>query len=629
MPPSGSLPSVRAPLRTHSDRASSETTPLRTGLRQLLLLLVSSRTISTAVWSLTGGTGILVWVQLSLGLLLAAGSLACHRYTRPFRLAFQNTLETFLLASFSLLLLLAFPCHAMSGTDGSLFDVLMTALVLGSLIGGLGFAAYDRRPFKPLSLSDKLIDEPVAKLLGDGTIKLLSCRWLLEEAEAALPRSEVTGLPVLQRRQVMEKEFPAAFVGHECAGDTNEEAVKLFKAGKRQVLVLSYGCAPPPFAEPPPLYSAECRCAYAGLSAAEPDPHGDRLARLRLYLAELPHASECGLFMYHVCLPQLPRTPEEDDLFGTALKKMQMLYASITGTAVIQIKDVPPRPADFDGRLVIHGVPSDLNMEQLKAALVSFGEVRRCDPGLWKDSADVQFATHEQAEMAIAGAPSMVQLQGASGVKWSNAGSIRPRAGEEVNNKQLAEALRKKTEFTMQEWEAFGISDLRTSSFVKSGKSYFTPVLPAVFHAYNDRAYDERGWCCLEAGVAQVVAAQLHFEASLQRLPSRHTDAEASRPKLSLLCDDGSTERHHVVTDQKPAELLQAVRKGITDAEFTAPADQETVPALFDEFAWMIQRGVEQAVEQQQASQAFALLPRRGRGRRDLEIDRADEGLLN
>jgi len=76
--------------------------PLRTGLRQLLLLLVSSRTISTAAWSLTGGTGILVWVQLSLGFLIATGSLAWHRYTRPFRLAFQNTLETFLLASLSL-----------------------------------------------------------------------------------------------------------------------------------------------------------------------------------------------------------------------------------------------------------------------------------------------------------------------------------------------------------------------------------------------------------------------------------------------------------------------------------------------------------------------------------------------
>ena len=72
-----------------------------------------------------------------------------------------------------------------------------------------------------------------------------------------------------------------------------EEAVRAFGNGKRQVLVLSYGW----------------------LSANAPDPRGERLALIRRFLATLPDAAECGFFMDHVCLPQLPRTPEEDKVF--------------------------------------------------------------------------------------------------------------------------------------------------------------------------------------------------------------------------------------------------------------------------------------------------------------------------
>jgi hypothetical protein len=36
--------------------------------------------------------------------------------------------------------------------------------------------------------------------------------------------------------------------------------------------------------------------------------------------------------------------------------------------------------------------------------------------------------------------------------------------------------LRSKTEFTKQEWEAFGIKDLRTDHFIKSGDLYFQPA---------------------------------------------------------------------------------------------------------------------------------------------------------
>ena len=52
----------------------------------------------------------------------------------------------------------------------------------------------------------------------------------------------------------------------------------------------------------------------------------------------------------------------------------------------------------------------------------------------------------------------------------------KPKKGRTVQNKRLADALKKKeTAFTQQEWEAFGITDLRFDHFIKSGDSYFKP----------------------------------------------------------------------------------------------------------------------------------------------------------
>ena len=62
------------------------------------------------------------------------------------------------------------------------------------------------------AMDDKLIDEPLADRLGDGTIRLLSCRWLLDEAtsDAALGRGE-GGEPLMRRLQELPQEaFVAA-----------------------------------------------------------------------------------------------------------------------------------------------------------------------------------------------------------------------------------------------------------------------------------------------------------------------------------------------------------------------------------------------------------------------------------
>ena len=47
---------------------------------------------------------------------------------------------------------------------------------------------------------------------------------------------------------------------------------------------------------------------------------------------------------------------------------------------------------------------------------------------------------------------------------------------EILANPALAEALLHKTEFTQQEWDAFGVDGLRMHHFVKSGDSFFHPA---------------------------------------------------------------------------------------------------------------------------------------------------------
>jgi hypothetical protein len=48
---------------------------------------------------------------------------------------------------------------------------------------------------------------------------------------------------------------------------------------------------------------------------------------------------------------------------------------------------------------------------------------------------------------------------------------------EILANPALAEALLQKTEFTQQEWDAFGVDGLRMHHVVKSGDSYFQPFV--------------------------------------------------------------------------------------------------------------------------------------------------------
>ena len=51
------------------------------------------------------------------------------------------------------------------------------------------------------------------------------------------------------------------------------------------------------------------------------------------------------------------RTEEELAVFKRALKAMNKLYASITGTAVLKLTDIAPRPAEYDGWVAVFQPP--------------------------------------------------------------------------------------------------------------------------------------------------------------------------------------------------------------------------------------------------------------------------------
>ena len=64
---------------------------------------------------------------------------------------------------------------------------------------------------------------------------------------------------------------------------------------------------------------------------------------------------------------------------------------------------------------------------------------------------------------------------GASGLKWYLLAG-EPIKGKRLDNESLVEALTRKVEFTQQEWDAFGIQELRIDNYVKAAAKFYKPV---------------------------------------------------------------------------------------------------------------------------------------------------------
>ena len=85
-------------------------------------------------------------------------------------------------------------------------------------------------------------------------------------------------------------------------------------------------------------------------------------------------------------------------VFKLGLPAMNRTYASIYGTAAIQLKDIPPRPTKYDGCVTLFNVPS-ADEASVSDDLSRFGEV--VDVTLKAGQASVRFASHEQAERCV------------------------------------------------------------------------------------------------------------------------------------------------------------------------------------------------------------------------------------
>lgn len=209
-----------------------------------------------------------------------------HHCSEPYAFDFQNAIESWLYGATVLLLTLASIYSGLvesnddplaDGAVRTAVEVAMLAVLSGSLLSTAILAVRRvhlmRRALAEvnvsaalLAIADKPIDGKLSERLGDGSIRLLRCDWLLsEDSDASLGRDPATGNAVMRRQQ----ELPAA------AFFSEQEAADLLARGDRSILALSFGW----------------------LTAAQPDPHGTTLAAIRRYLRSEPAAvARCGLF---------------------------------------------------------------------------------------------------------------------------------------------------------------------------------------------------------------------------------------------------------------------------------------------------------------------------------------------
>ena len=86
---------------------------------------------------------------------------------------------------------------------------------------------------------------------------------------------------------------------------------------------------------------------------------------------------------------------DEQEAFDRALKVMADVYASAVGTTVLQLKEIPPRPTEFDGAICLFDLKPGVDEAAIRASLGGFGAISSCE--LEEDPAVVRFATHEAA----------------------------------------------------------------------------------------------------------------------------------------------------------------------------------------------------------------------------------------
>eukprot|EP00966_Prymnesium_polylepis_P075097 1741880-Prymnesium_polylepis.1 len=84
------------------------------------------------------------------------------------------------------------------------------------------------------------------------------------------------------------------------------------------------------------------------------------------------------------------------------------LYASAVGTTVLQIKEIPMRPTEYDSVLCLFGVLEGVDAAKIRAALERFGAIEGIDVSA--SPVIVRFSTHDAARAARRAAAELVHI---------------------------------------------------------------------------------------------------------------------------------------------------------------------------------------------------------------------------
>ena len=215
------------------------------------------------------------------------------------------------------------------------------------------------------------LDDNIVQVIEAGCIRLVDADWLRDTDVERIPRRQ--DLEAMHTRALLPPAKGAA----------------LILKGEREVSALTYGW--------------RTRC--------HPDPEGATLKELRQLLKSSHGAHIKAVFWDFPSLHQHPRTDLEAAQFKKALTVMGDLYASVLGTGVVRLRAIPPRPAEFDGKVIVDlgvdlaasgEVAASFVLETISAHLSAHGtltDLKMDGNGL---SAMAQFETHAQAEAAMA-----------------------------------------------------------------------------------------------------------------------------------------------------------------------------------------------------------------------------------
>jgi len=242
----------------------------------------------------------------------------------------------------------------------------------------------------------------------------------------------------------------------------------------------------------------------------------------------------------------MPPTPVGLCAVRASSPQINSLYGSAIGTTVLQLKELPPRPREYDGKLCLFNLAPGVDEAAIKAALVPYGDIVSCTLGKTARPAIVCFATHAAAHAAKRAAAQLVHIAGGMDTLF-NERSYDGRHGEA------------------------GLDD------------------------------DEgRGWCIFESEVSGELILRLsvvpRLKAELDKLP----------PKMLQVRSGRSLEPVDLSAGQLETRVAEVIAR-IEGATFTAGADKAMVINLYKTFVERIAGALARLLPKMLASHGDAM----------------------